>query len=86
MTLTWVPFPASVPGPLIGYGGLVSPRTSAAVATRSDGSTRHLVPVSSDGRDYLAVAVPARLRVVRVSLSDRAGHRFATTTSLPAAG
>jgi hypothetical protein len=85
VALTSVPFPASVPGPLTGYGGLVSPRTAVAVATLSDGSTRQLAPVSSGGRDYLAVAVPARLRVVRVSLFDRAGHRFATTTSLPAA-
>lgn len=82
--LAWVPFPASLPGRLNGYAGVVSPRAATAVVTLSDGSTRRLAPVHCGGRHYAAFAVPSRLRPVRVSLLDRSGHRFVTITSLPA--
>jgi hypothetical protein len=81
VALAWVPFAAGAG--LDGYAGLASPRTAYAVVTLSDGSTRRLTPVTRQGRPYLALAVPARLRIARVSLFGRAGHRLATITSLP---
>lgn len=81
--LTWVPFPAGLGVTLTGYAGPASPRTAYAVATLSGGSTRRLTPDTWNGRKYLALAFPDRLRLTELYLFDRKGNCFATVTSIP---
>ncbi len=71
---------------LDGYGALVSSRAATVAATLSDGTTDRLTPVTVGGRGYLALALPSGTTLTRLTLRDRAGHAFATVTSIPPAG
>jgi hypothetical protein len=71
---------------LDGYGALVSPRAATVAATLSNGTTERLTPVAVGGRGYLALALPSGTTLTRLTLRDRAGHAFATVTSIPPAG
>ena len=70
---------------VVAYAGLVSSRTVTAVATRSDGTTQRITPVTIAGRRYLALTVPAGTTLTRVALRNASGHAFAIVTAIPPA-
>lgn len=71
---------------LAGYGGLVSSRAVTVTAALSNGTTARITPVTVGGRSYLALALAPGATLTRLTLLDRAGHAFATVTSIPPAG
>jgi hypothetical protein len=61
---------------LLGYAGLVNPRTAYLYASLSNGTTQRVVPVRVTGRAYVAIVVPAGCSLTWVSLFDASGHLF----------
>jgi hypothetical protein len=61
---------------LLGYAGLVNPRTAYLDASVSNGTTQRVVPVRVAGRAYVAIVVPPGCALTRVSLFDASGHLF----------
>jgi hypothetical protein len=82
--LAWLFFPPTWPAQLAGYGGPVSPRTSYAVASFSEGTTQRYDARTAGGRVYLAFAFRQHT-LEWLSLYDRHSHLIARIRSLPPA-
>jgi hypothetical protein len=72
---------------LVGYAGLVNPRTAELTVSLSDAPALTVKPVNVAGRVYVAFVVPPGCQVTRLSLAGPGGHVFATVTApLPGQG